>query len=224
MLETTSNDIKVLIADDSEIFRKGLAHILRHMGGVEVVGLAADGAEAVDMARLLAPDIVLMDIEMPGMDGVAATAEIAAWANCPRVIMLTAHRQKKLVFEAIRAGAVGYLPKITRAKDLVAAIRSVAAGEAVLASATTSQVLDEFRRQGARSWTQAPMDLTEGEMKVLVLVAQGKSNAEIAEELAVAVSTVSNRLRKIYQKLHVTSRTQATLVALQRGWAALETA
>ena len=219
----TGPAIRVLIADDCTLFREGLAELCRRRG-LDVVALAADGAEAVALTAQHRPDVVLMDIEMPGMDGVAATAVIAGQPDGPRVIMLTCHREDRLVFEAIRAGAMGYLTKGVCCAEVVEAVRAVRRGEAIVDAGLAARVLAEFRRlesAGAES-RAGDAALTDGEMAVLRLVAAGCSNAEIAHDLGVTTSTVANRMREVFRKLHVTSRTQAALVALQRGWATIK--
>jgi DNA-binding NarL/FixJ family response regulator len=223
----TDNDsrIRILIADDCTLFREGLAELCRRRG-LDVVGLAADGQEAVELSARHAPDVVLMDLEMPDMDGVAATAAIAARPHAPHVIVLTAHREDHYVFDAIKAGAVGYLLKCVRSVEVADAVAAVQRGNAVVDAGLAAKVLAEFRRLELAGDKPGPegTGLTEGEMAVLQLVAQGRSNAEIAHELGVAPATVANRMREIFRKLHVASRTQAALVALQRGWADIERA
>ena len=186
-------------------------------------GEAENGQEAVELTQRCRPDVVLMDINMPIMDGVEATRRIVEQAPGVRVIMLTIYRQDRYVFEAIKAGARGYLLKDVDEHELLEAIRAVYRGEALINPALATRVLDEFRRLSQVAAAGADVEtLTEGEMKVLRLVAQGASNKEIAAQLHLAESTVSNRLRDIYQKLHVNNRTQAALLALRRGWAQLE--
>ena len=212
--------IRVLIADDHRLFRLGLRQACESAGDFEVVGEAEDGQEAVELARRCRPDVVLMDIQMPILDGVEATRRIVENDPSVRVIMLTIYRRDRYVFEAIKAGARGYLLKDVDEGELLEAVRAVHRGEALINPSLATRLLDEFRRLG-----QAAADverLTQGEMDVLRLVAQGASNKEIAAQLHLAESTVSNRLSNIYQKLHVNSRTQAALLALRRGWAKLE--
>jgi DNA-binding NarL/FixJ family response regulator len=215
--------IRVLIADDHRLFRLGLRQACESAEDLEVVGEAADGQEAVELAQRCRPDVVLMDINMPVMDGVEATHRIVEQDPGVRVIMLTIYRQDRYVFEAIKAGARGYLLKDVDEHELLEAIRAVYRGEALINPALATRVLDEFRRLSQVAAERAEVEtLTEGEMEVLRLVAQGASNKEIAMQLHLAESTVSNRLRDIYRKLHVNNRTQAALLALRRGWARLE--
>ncbi|MFN3763337.1 MAG: response regulator [Anaerolineae bacterium] len=211
--------IRVLIADDHRLFRQGLRQICETVGRLEVVGEAENGQEAVELALRLRPDVVLMDIRMPVLDGVEATRRITACAPSVRIIILTMYRQDQYVFEAIKAGARGYLLKDIDEQELVDAVRAVHRGEALIDPALAARLLEEFRRlsQGA-----VEEELTPGEMEVLRLVAQGLDNKSIARELNLAERTVTNRLSEIYQKLHVASRTQAALVALRRGWASLD--
>lgn len=213
--------IRVLIADGQRLFRQGLRHICETVGHLDVVGEASNGQEAVELARRLKPDVVLMDVCMPVMDGVEATRQIAARDPTTRVIILTAHRRDHYVFEAIKAGAQGYLLKDIDEQELIDAVRTVYRGDALIDPCLAARLLEEFRRlnQGDGAGTR---DLTEGEMAVLRLVAQGADNKTVAERLALSERTVANRLSEIYHKLHVNSRTQAALEALRRGWVTLE--
>ncbi len=213
--------IRVLIADDHCLFREGLRQICELIGGFEVVGEAENGREAIDLARELGPDIVLMDIQMPVLDGVQATRFIAEQSPPVGVIILTMYRQDHYVFEALKAGARGYLLKDTDGQALVEAVQAVHRGEALIDPGTAAKVLEEFRRL-SQLVTGDSEALTEGEMDVLRLVAVGEENKVIAEQLHIAESTVANRLREVYQKLHVNNRTQAALTALRRGWVQLE--
>jgi len=214
--------IRVLIADDHRLFRQGLGYVCES-GGLTVVGEAGDGREAVEMARRLQPDVVLMDVQMPALDGVQATALITAESPSTRVIVLTMYRQDQYVFEAIKAGARGYLLKDIDERELVEAVRAVHRGEALVNPTLATRLLEEFRSLSQAAGRGATMEtLTPGEMEVLRLVAQGADNKTIAERLVLSERTVANRLSEIYQKLHVNNRTQAALVALRRGWAALE--
>ena len=215
--------IRVLIADDHRLFRLGLRQACESAGDFEVVGEAEDGQEAVELARRCRPDVILMDINMPILDGVEATRCIMENDPSIQVIMLTIYRRDRYVFEAIKAGARGYLLKDVDERELLEAIRAVHRGEALINPGLATKLLDEFRRLGQVAAEAGDVErLTQGEMDVLRLVAQGASNKEIAARLHLAESTVSNRLSNIYQKLHVNSRTQAALMALRRGWAKLE--
>ncbi len=215
--------IRVLLADDHRLFREGLRQICELLGGFDVIGEAENGKQAVELACQLEPDIVLMDINMPEMDGVQATSVITATKPAIRVVILTMYRQERYVFLAIKAGARGYLLKDMDGQDLVAAVQAVSRGEALIDPGLAAQVLQEFRRISQPASDLAGAEkLTEGEMAVLQLVAHGEDNRTIADHLGIAERTVANRLRDIFQKLHVNNRTQAALVALRRGWATLE--
>ena len=216
--------VRVLIADDHRMFRQGIAAICRGRGGFEVVGQAADGRQAVDLALALRPDVVVMDIRMPELDGIRATADLLeAWPQA-RVLMLTMHSDERNVLEAIKAGARGYMFKQAGADELMEAIRMVHRGEALVDPALALRALDELRRGPSDETSPAPAyeALSEAEMAVLVRVARGMDNAEIAAEMGIATSTVGNRLSQIYLKLRVANRTQAALEALRRGWASLD--
>lgn len=215
--------IRVLIADDHRLFRQGLRQICEIMGRFEVVGEAENGQEAVELTRRLQPDVILMDINMPLLDGVQATSLITENDPSARVIILTMYRRDNYVFEAIKAGARGYLLKDADERDLIDVVRAVHRGEALIDPSLASKLLDEFRRLSqARPEVKDPERLTQGEMDVLRLVSRGTDNKTIADQLALSERTIANRLSNIYQKLRVNNRTQAALFALRRGWATLE--
>jgi DNA-binding NarL/FixJ family response regulator len=217
------SSIRILIADDHRLFRQGLRRLCEARRGFDVIGEARDGQEAVELARCLKPDVILMDIQMPKLDGVRATRLIMEHEPSARVIMLTALQQDAYVFEAIKAGARGYLFKDADVDELLEGIQAVHRGEALINAHLAARVLDEFRRLSQPPDTPEEIEkLTPGEMDVLLLVAQGEDNKLIAERLALAEKTVSNRLSDIYGKLHVNNRTQAALYALRRGWARLD--
>lgn len=220
---TSTAPIRVLIADDHRLIRHGLAMVCRRRGGFDIVGEAADGRQAVTLARQLAPDVVIMDIQMPELDGIAATRLILAENPQARVLMLTMHDDDANVFAAIQAGAQGYFLKDGDEDDLVAGVHAVHRGEALMASAIAGRVLDAFRslRQPGPDGDTLQR-LTPGEMEVLLLVARGEDNAVIANRLALSPGTIGNRLSTIYAKLHVNNRTQAALEALRRGWTTLD--
>ena len=215
--------IRVLIADDHTIVRQGLRHVCEHTGGFEVVADVENGQEAVKVARELKPDVILMDVNMPVLDGVQATSFIVEADPSMRLIILTMFRQDRYVFEAIKAGARGYLLKDVDEQDLVDAIKAVYRGDALVNPSLAANLLEEFRRLSqADVQTEDSEGLTQGEMDVLRLVAQGEDNRAVAERLVLSERTVANRLSTIYEKLHVNNRTQATLVALRRGWVQLD--
>lgn len=214
---TVDRPIRILIAEDQAMLRKAFAALLELEPDIEVVATAADGEQAVSAARAFAPDVVLMDVKMPRMDGVAATRAIMAENPNARVIMLTTFDTDELVFEAILAGAQAYLLKESDEAEILAAIRAVARGEPRLSPAVAAKILDEFRRvkTPARSGP-APIEepLTEREKDVLARVADGKGNREIAHDLGLAEGTVKNHVSTILAKLHLRSRTELAIRAL----------
>lgn len=213
--------IRILIADDHTLMRQGLRQLCEGLGGFVVVAEARNGAQAVVAARTVQPDVILMDIVMPGVDGVEAIRQIVSETPAARIIALTMYRQEQYMLDAIRAGARGYLLKTVEADDLIAAIEAVYRGEYLIDPIIAARVLSELHMVMP---PQAPQvePLTESEMAVLRLVARGVENEHIAQALNYSVYTVANRLRTIYEKLHVTNRTQAALYALRQGWAALD--
>jgi DNA-binding NarL/FixJ family response regulator len=212
--------IRLLIADDHTLVRQGLRQLCEGMGGFTVAAEAEDGAQAVMLARTAQPDVILMDIIMPEMDGVEAIRRIVHDNPAARIIALTMYREEQYMLNAIRAGARGYLLKTVDAGELIAAIEAVHRGDYPIDPIIASRVLSEFHLVLPELPRVEP--LTEGEMAVLRLVAHGVENQEIAQTLNYSVYTVANRLRTIYEKLHVTNRTQAALYALRHGWAALD--
>jgi len=215
------SSIKILIADDHTLMRQGLCQICEGVGGFTVIAEARNGAEAVALACAKQPDVILMDIIMPDMDGVEAIRQIMREIPASRIITLTMYRQEQYMLNAIRAGARGYLLKTVDAHDLIAAIEAVHRGDYLIDPIIASRVLTELNMVVPIPPSIEP--LTESEMAILRLVAQGVENQDIAQALNYSVYTISNRLRSIYQKLHVTNRTQAVLYALRQGWVALDT-
>jgi NarL family two-component system response regulator LiaR len=214
--------IRVLVVDDHAIVRRGIGALLATEPGIDVVGEAYDGQEAVAEVARLRPDVVLMDIVMPGMDGLEATRRITASAPDTRVLVLTSFAGDDQVFPAIRAGALGYLLKDSRPDELVAAIRQVHNGESWLHPLVARRLLQELSpRAGQEAQDEA---LTPRELEVLQLVAQGHTNRQIAEELSISEATVRTHMSKILGKLHLGSRTQAALYALREGIATLHDA
>ncbi|MCA9837956.1 MAG: response regulator transcription factor [Trueperaceae bacterium] len=215
--------IRILLCDDHAMFRQGLRSILETEDEFRVIGEAATGREAVRYALETRPDVILMDIQMPELDGVAAAKAILAEDSSAKVIILTMYRQDTYVFEAIKVGARGYLLKDADANDLIEAIHKVAQGETLLNAEMAASILDEFKK--VKQLPDHPehklSDLTEREADILRLLAQGASNQEIAEALQVSEKTVRNRLSEIFSKLRLNNRTQAALYALREGIASL---
>lgn len=218
-----THPIRVLIADDHAVVRQGLSQICDAELDMQVVGQAADGEEACRLAVQAQPDVVVIDINMPELDGVQATRRIMADNPDVGVIILTMHRQDQYVFEAIKAGARAYLLKDADSEELLQAIRAVAAGEAVLNPTIALKMMDEFRRQQtAPVGADGITTLTEREQDILRLVAQGLDNNEISNRLGLSEKTVRNRMTAIFEKLHVNNRVKAALYALRRGLARLD--
>jgi DNA-binding NarL/FixJ family response regulator len=214
-----SATLRVLIADDQRLVRTGFTMILGTEPDIEVVGEADDGAAAVRLARTTRPDVVLMDIRMPGTDGITATRELTAAADPVRVLILTTFEADELVHAALRAGASGFLLKDAPATELVNAVRVVAAGQAVLAPQVTRRLLDEFAHHHPDDAPQAPPPdlLTAREHEVLLLVAEGLSNSEIAERLVVGETTVKTHVGRVLTKLGLRDRVQAVVLAYETG-------
>jgi DNA-binding NarL/FixJ family response regulator len=210
---------RVLVVDDQPVVRAGFAAILDAEPDLSVVGTAADGAAAVDLAGSLRPDVVVMDIRMPGMDGLTATRLLTAAPDPPRVLVLTTFDLDAYVFEALRAGASGFLLKDAHPDDLLAAIRVVAAGDGMLAPAVTRRLIAAFAGGAVSPPPQAapPPGLTPREREVLSLIASGLSNAEIGERLGVATGTVKTHVNALLTKLGVRDRVQATILAYDIG-------
>lgn len=216
------NGVRIVIADDHRLFREGVRHICETLGGHAVVGEAEDGQAAVELAQRLVPDIVLMDINMPILDGVQATLLITEKVPSVHVVILTMHSQDLHVFNAIKAGARGYLLKDIGGQELIDALQTVSRGEAIITPNMAGKLLEEFRRISRESEKAGAAErLTPAEMEVLCLVAQGKDNRMISKQLNISQRTVAHRLSEIFDKLHVNNRTQAALVALRQGWASL---
>ncbi|WP_030199398.1 response regulator transcription factor [Streptomyces sp. NRRL S-87] len=216
----TTTPIRVMIADDQVMVRQGFTVLLNAQSDIEVVGQAVDGADAIEKVAELAPDVVLMDIRMPGVGGIEATARITgAPGSTVKVLVLTTFDLDEYVYEALRSGASGFLLKDASAEQLAEAVRVIAAGEALLAPNITKRLITEFSRMGA---PRGPLkerlgELTERETEVLVLVAQGLSNAEIAQQLMVAEQTVKTHVSRILVKLNLRDRTQAAVHAYETG-------
>jgi DNA-binding NarL/FixJ family response regulator len=216
------DEIRILIAEDQQLVRRAFSSMLSLEPNIKVVAQAADGAEAIQLARQWRPDIVLMDLQMPRVGGIGAMKRILEDVPAVRIIVLTTFDTDELVFEAISAGAHAYLLKDSNENEILETIRAVHAGESRLSPKVAAKVLDEFRRQRP-SGVEVPGDngpvdetLTEREEKVLALVAKGMSNRDIAEAVFLAEGTVKNYVSKIMEKLHVESRTELAIKALKR--------
>ena len=211
--------LRVLLADDHALFREGLATFLAYRDDVTVVGQASDGTEAVELATKLVPDVVLMDIDMPGLDGIEATRRIRQALPDVRVVMLTVHDDHDLLFEAVRAGAQGYLLKHVRPEELVEQLHGLARGEAAISRRMAMQILEEFSRLERQAEILEPTGgLSAREVEILELVAARMTNKEIAASLSISENTVKNHLKNILAKLQLSSRRQAAAYAAARGW------
>ncbi|MBN3932006.1 response regulator transcription factor [Streptomyces verrucosisporus] len=214
--------IRVVITDDQMMVREGFSVLLNAQPDMEVVGEAVNGGEAVEAVARLEPDVVLMDIRMPVVNGLEATREICASGSAARVLILTTYDLDEYVYQALRAGASGFLLKDASAGQLADGVRTVAAGEALLAPTVTRRLIAEFSRLSAADGPRAPLrerigDLTERETQVLALVARGLSNGEIADRLVVAESTVKTHVSRVLVKLGLRDRTQAAVFAYESG-------
>ena len=211
--------IRVVVADDQGMVRSGFSVLLNAQPDIEVIAEAVNGREAVRHAAALHPDVVLMDVRMPVMDGLEATREITAMAEPPKVLVLTTFDLDDYVYEALRSGASGFLLKDASARELADAVRLVAAGDALLAPGVTRRLIAEFARLGApRTPGRKQIEgLTERESEVLTLVARGLSNAEIASRLVVAEQTIKTHVSRILMKLGLRDRTQAVVLAYETG-------
>lgn len=211
--------IRVVIADDQEMVRSGLRSLLESASEIEIVGEAADGVDAAATIRRLRPDVALMDIRMPNLDGIAATATLAAEGSATRILILTTFDLDEYVFEALRAGASGFLLKDATAEDLVAAIRILARGDALLAPAVTRRVIEAFATAAHPNprLESKTSELTRREVEILRLLARGASNSEIAEELFVSAATVKTHIAHILAKLALRDRVQAVIFAYESG-------
>ncbi|MDX3382950.1 response regulator transcription factor [Streptomyces niveiscabiei] len=217
---TNDTKIRVLIADDQQMIRQGFTALLNRQPGIEVIGQAVDGLDAVEKAAELTPDVVLMDIRMPDLNGIEATRRITGLLPGMKVLVLTTFDLDEYVYEALRAGASGFLLKDASAEQLAEAVRIVAAGDAMLAPGITRKLITEFARidSGPRAPEKVRLEeITERETEVLALIAQGLSNGEIARHLCVAEQTVKTHVGRILVKLGLRDRTQAAVFAYEVG-------
>lgn len=210
---------RVLIVDDDDLMRAGLAELLSNDATIDIVGQASTGRQAIARVPRLAPDVVLMDVRMPDVDGIAATRELARVAPAARVLILTTFEQDDYVFGALRAGASGFLVKRTRPEELIAAVHTIAAGDSLLSPSVTRRVIDRMAQQPTPELTdQAKLDeLTRREREVLALIARGMSNREIATALFVEESTIRTHVKRILMKLQLRDRVQAVIFAYESG-------
>ncbi|MCS5717308.1 response regulator transcription factor [Herbiconiux sp. CPCC 205763] len=231
MTDVPTDGIRVVLADDQDLVRVGLRIILESEDGIEVVGEARDGREAVDLVTALAPDVVCMDVQMPGLDGLAATRELVAAGTTAGILVLTTFDRDDYLFEALEAGASGFVLKNSSPEELVAAVQIIARGDALLSPDVTRRVIERFSarrsgRQGGQALSDGPAEiipapqlaeLTEREREVLELLAAGRSNAEIAAALYLGEATVKTHVSKILQKLGLRDRIQAVVFAYENG-------
>ena len=214
--------IRVLLAEDHVVVREGTRELLQHEPDMEVVGEAGDGEETVELTGKLRPDVVIMDIAMPKLNGIEATKKIKELYPETAVLILTAYDDEQYIFALLEAGAAGYLLKNVRGRELIDATRAVYAGESVLDPAITRKVIESFITAGKPAEKRMAEPLSEREMEVLKLAGRGMINRDIAEELSLSVRTVQAHLGNIFNKLGVGSRTEAVLYALKKGWVTLE--
>jgi DNA-binding NarL/FixJ family response regulator len=211
------DQIRTLIADDHPLFRKGVRALLATMPDVEVIGEATTGPEAIALAAKLQPDLILMDLQMPGGSGIAATRQILHTSPHIRILVVTLFEDNDSVFAALRAGARGYVLKDTDEQEMVRAIRAVGGGEAIFSPAIATRLIEFFADSRPAAPSQLFPELTEREREILALLAQGQSNADIAAGLALSLKTVRNHLSNIFNKLQVADRTQAVIRAREAG-------
>jgi len=215
--------IRVLIADDHALVREGTRRMLEQEADMQVVGEAGDGEETVKLACELKPDVAIVDISMPKLDGIEATKQIKEQCPSVTILILSAHDDDQFIFSLLEAGAAGYLLKSIRSRELVDAVRAVHAGESVLHPSIAKKVLNRFVSTGGKPQAAKPADvLSDREKEILRLATKGLSNADIAKELYLSVRTVQGHLGHIFNKLQVGSRTEAVVRALKEGWVTLD--
>jgi DNA-binding NarL/FixJ family response regulator len=224
MTDPVEKPIRVLLVDDHAVVRKGMRALLDREAGIEVAGEADNGDQAVRAADRLRPDVILMDLEMPGTGGIEATRQITVQHPETRIVVLTSHAAEEDVFPALKAGALGYLLKHSAPEEVLQAIRQAHRGETVLHPSIARMVLQELNRPAQAKQPKTTEPLSERELEVLRLLARGMSNQEIADTLVVGEATVRSHVSSILRKLQLASRTQAALYALREGLASLDEA
>ena len=217
MVAMPDEQIRVLIADDHPVYRDGLAALLSSVAGIDVVGTAANGHQAVASAMELQPDVVVMDVQMPGLDGIAATRRVTSDSPHTGVVVLTMSEDDNTVFEAMRAGALGYLLKGANQAEIVRAITAVSQGEAIFGASIARRVAEFFQPAGESAREPAFPQLTAREREILDLLAAGRSNGQIASTLFLSPKTVRNNVSNVFAKLHVADRAQAIVRAREAG-------
>lgn len=218
---TTNEKIRVLVADDHEMIRQAVVMMLKNEPDLEVVGEAGDGAEAVRIATEMMPDVVLMDVRMPRRSGIEATAQIKEISPTTRIVMLTVSDEEADLYDAVKAGASGYLLKHTPVEEIAEAVRNVFSGQSQISPSMATKLLSEFqtmvKKEDKPAASPTSPRLTEREMEVLKHVAKGLNNRDIAKELFISENTVKNHIRNILEKLHLHSRMQAVVYAVREG-------
>ncbi len=222
MSSESTNPLRILICDDQEVVRKGLTIILSHQDGLQVVGFASNGHEAVALTEEIKPDVILMDLKMPRLNGIQATKQIVSSQPAAKIVVLTTFDGDEWVFDALRAGAVAYLLKDSSGEEIVQAVYDAAAGRSRLDPQIASKLLDQFRQSTPPPSNPLVNPLTARELSILQLMAKGHTNGQIAKELFLASGTVKNNVSQILSKFQVADRTQAVLAALRRGIVTLE--
>jgi NarL family two-component system response regulator LiaR len=218
----SAQPIKILLAEDHVVVRESIRQSLERKGDFKVVGEASDGEEAVRMSLELKPDVVIMDISMPKLNGIEATKQIKSTQPSVAILVLTAYDYEQYIFPLLAAGAAGYLLKDVSSRELIHAIETVHKGESVLHPAIARKVLQRFKRSGDNTGEEVTKILTDQEITVLKMAAKGMNNKSIADELSISVRTVESHLASIFSKLNVGSRTEAVIQAMREGWFTLE--
>ncbi|MFA6317849.1 MAG: response regulator transcription factor [Elusimicrobiota bacterium] len=216
-MKTASKKIRVVLADDQTLFREGIRDLLENEKWVEVVGEAGDGPEAIRLVKKLKPDVILMDIKLPHMDGISATRQIHKECPSTNVLMLSSYEDESHVMEAIQAGANGYLSKMLPAAELVNALKAFADKGVMIPQPVMNKLIDGLRQMGNVNAEASLVALTKTEIKVLALLGRGNSNKEIAAKLECSVKTIKNHLNSIFQKLGVSNRTEAVVKGIDMG-------